>query len=289
MKNKIEYLLFLFLGLIVKIIGLKFSRRLSFILSFVFFYFIPIRKKTAIQNLTIAFKDFSKKKIKKIALGSYKSFVIALVEILYLPFMSRSDIEKAVLCSNKEIIKEKYNEKKGLILLSAHFGNWEYVAASVSSQVNIPFYVIVKSQRNPYVNDWLNKARTRWINKVVPLGISIRQIYRELKGKNIVAMVADQRGPIEGIRVDFFGRKVSVYTGPAILALKTDAPIVYGVAVRQPDYSYITELHEISRENLPYDYNEKIIELSQRHTSLLESYIRQYPEQWLWMHKRWKY
>ncbi len=289
MKNKTEYLLFLLLGLVVKTLGLKFSRRLSFILAFIFFYFIPIRKKTAVENLSIAFNNLSQKKIKKIAFGSYKSFVTALIEILYMPNMSRNDIEKAVVCPNKELIKQKYDENKGLILLSAHFGNWEYVAASVSAQVKIPFYVIVKSQRNPYVNDWLNKARTMWINKVVPLGISIRQIYSELKEKNIVAMVADQRGPIEGIRVNFFGRKASVYSGPAILALKTDSPIIYGVTVRQPDNSYVTELHEISKENLPDDYNEKIIELSQRHTSFLEKYIREYPEQWLWMHKRWKY
>ncbi|HVO73141.1 MAG TPA: lysophospholipid acyltransferase family protein, partial [Ignavibacteriaceae bacterium] len=224
-----------------------------------------------------------------IAYGSYKSFIITLIEILYLPYMNRSDIEKAVLCTNKELIREKYNEKKGVILLSAHYGNWEYVAASVSSQVDIPFHVIVKSQRNPYVNDWLNRARTRWINKIVPLGISVRQIYSVLKEKNIAAMVADQRGPIEGIRINFFGRKASVYSGPAILALKTDAPIIYGITVRQRDYSYITTLHEVSKENLPYDYNDKIIELSQRHTSFLEDYIRQHPEQWLWMHKRWKY
>jgi KDO2-lipid IV(A) lauroyltransferase len=289
MKNKIEYLLFLLLGWVVKTLGLKFSRSLSFILTFIFFYFIPIRKKTTIQNLSFAFSDLSKKKIKKIAFGSYKSFITALIEILYMPYMSRLDIEKAVVCVNKELIQRRYYENKGLILLSAHFGNWEYVAASVSAQVKIPFHVIVKSQRNPYVNDWLNRARTLWSNKVVPLGISIRQVYAELKEKNIVAMVADQRGPVEGIRVNFFGRKASVYSGPAILALKTDAPIVYGITVRQPDYSYVTELHEISKENLPYDYEEKVIELSQRHTSFLEKYIREYPEQWLWMHKRWKY
>jgi len=102
-------------------------------------------------------------------------------------------------------------------------------------------------------------------------------------------MVADQRGPREGVKVKFFNKDVSVYTGPAALALKTKAPILYGISVRQKDYKYKTELVEISKDNLPDDDEEKIIELSQRHTAYLEKVIRENPEQWLWMHDRWKY
>lgn len=289
MQNSLEYFLFLIFQYLVKFLGLNASRRFSIIIALFFFYIIPIRKKTVFENLTIAFPEYSKKKIKKIAFGSYKSFAIALVEILYMPNMSRDDIEKMVKCSNMNLIVEKYNQKKGLILLSAHFGNWEYIAASLSARINIPFTVVVKSQRNPFVTNWLNKTRTLWINKVVSLGVSIRQIYKELKEKNIVAMVADQRGPSNGTRVNFFGRKVSVYPGPAQLSLKTGAPILYGIPVRQSDYSYEAVLYEISTENLSGTEEEKITELSQRHTSYLEEVMRKHPEQWLWMHKRWKY
>ncbi len=187
------------------------------------------------------------------------------------------------------MIETKFNEEKGVILLSAHFGNWEYVAASVALQLDLPFSVVVKPQRNPYVSDWMNNVRTRWNNDIVSLGLSIRKTYQTLKEKKIVAMVADQRGPQESIKVEFFGRKVSVHVGPAVLALKTGAPILCGISVRQKDYSYKIVMHEISKDNLPEDDEEKIIELSQRHTSYLESFIREYPEQWLWMHKRWKH
>ncbi len=77
--------------------------------------------------------------------------------------------------------------------------------------------------------------------------------------------------------------------GPLKLELKTGAPILYGIPVRQKDYSYKTVIHEISKDNLPEDDEQKIIELSQRHTTYLESFIREHPEQWLWMHKRWKH
>jgi KDO2-lipid IV(A) lauroyltransferase len=237
----------------------------------------------------MAFPEFEVQKIKQIAFANYKSFAITITEILSIPWMSRFEIGNKVKCINKQMIVDRYNENKGLILLSAHFGNWEFVATSVAAQLDIPFTVVVKPQRNPYVTVWMNKVRTRWNNKIVMLGISIRQIYQALMEKQIVAMVADQRGHEESIKVKFFGRAVSVHTGPAMLAIKSNAPILYGVCVRQKDFSYITEMHEIAVKDITGTNEEKVIEISQRHMSHLESYIRKYPEQWLWMHKRWKH
>ncbi len=289
MKNRIEYLLFLLFQATFSLLGLNISRKFAGILAFIFYYFIPIRKKTVIQNLKKAFPEYDRKKIKNIAFSTYKSFLTAFIEILYLPKMSGEKLKSAVNCPNKHLIEEKFKEGKGVILLSAHFGNWEYVAASVALQLNLPFSVVVKPQRNPFVSDWMNKVRTLWNNEIVTLGLSIRKTYQTLKEKKIVAMVADQRGPQESIKINFFGRQVSVHVGPAVLALKTGAPIIYGIPVRQRDFTYETILHEINQDNLPEDNDEKIKVLSQRHTDYLESFIKKYPEQWLWMHKRWKH
>ena len=289
MKNFLEYFLFLILAGIVRLLGLNVSRRLSKVIAFMFYYIIPIRKQVTLKNLRKAFPEFSVSDIKKIAFGSYKSFSITLVEMLFIPFMTREQIENAIYCEDAELVKKYYKRYRGLIVLSGHFGNWEYIALSVSAKINVPFHVVVKSQRNPYVDAYLNKGRTRWINKIVPLGASIRKIYAELKAKNIVAMVADQRGPQEGMRVNFFGQQSSIYPGPAMLAIKTGAPILYGLTIRQPDYSYTAQISEISMENLPADEEKQIQEVSQRHMALLESVIRKHPEQWLWMHNIWKY
>ena len=289
MKNIFEYIFFLSFSNFFQLLGLNLSRKFSFLIAVFFYYLIPIRKKTVLENLHMAFPDYNEKKLKSIAFDSYKSFAITLAEILYMPAMSKEDIKKQVVCSNHELIKKKYEENNGVILLSAHFGNWEYIATSVAAQLNISFSVIIKPQRNPYVTNWMNKARTKWNNEIVPLGISIKQTYQTLKDKKIVAMVADQRGPEESIKIKFFRSELSVHTGPAILSLKTGAPILYGISVRQADYSYRTVITEISKENLPDANEEKIKELSQRHMTYLESYIKKYPEQWLWMHKRWKH
>jgi Kdo2-lipid IVA lauroyltransferase/acyltransferase len=289
MQDRIEYFLFISLSHIIRFIGLSLSRRLSILLAAFFYFIVPIRKKTVKENLQKAFPQYSKSKINEIAFGSYKSFCITFVEILYLPGMSKSELESSVIYTGIPFIREKYNEGKGIIFLGAHFGNWEYIALTVAVQLGIPITVIVKSQRNTLVTNWLDNMRVKWGNKIVPLGISIRQVYKELKEKKIVAMVADQRGPSDGIRINFMGRKASVFAGPALLALKTGAPIIFGVTIRQPDFSYKTAIEIISADNLPDEEELKVAELSQRHAAVLEKYIKQFPEQWFWMHKRWKY
>lgn len=289
MKNIFEYILFLLLSFLCRILGLHLSRKFSAFISFFFFYILPIRKDVVFDNLIHAFPKLTSDEIKKIAYGSYKNFAITLVEILYLPWTTEDQLKKVVQFRNLDLINKKEQEKNGVILLSAHFGNWEYGAISVGVQLNKELSVIVKSQRNPYVNNWMNRVRTRWTNEIVPLGVSIRNIYSVLLNKGIVAMVADQRGPEESIKLEFFGRKTSVYTGPAILSLKMNVPIIYGITIRQPDFRYELELIEISRADLPENYDEKVKVLSERMLKYLEDVIRKYPDQWFWMHKRWKH
>jgi KDO2-lipid IV(A) lauroyltransferase len=289
MKNRLEYIVFILFSSFFRLLGLNLSRKFSTVIAFFFFYFVPIRKQVVIRNLQNAFPEKKISDIKKLAFKTYKSFALSLVEIMYLPYIEKQNLIDAVECVNPELIVEKYNEGKGIILLSSHFGNWEFIAISVAMQIGIPFSVIVKPLRNSYVFEWMNKARTKFGNEIVPLGISIRKTYQTLKEKKIVAMVADQRGPREGARVNFFGRQVPVYTGPAALALKTGSPIICGIPVRQQNYKYHTILIEIPLNDLPENDEEKIVEISQRYTSYIEKIIRENPEQWLWMHNMWKY
>ena len=289
MKNTLEFILFISLSYFIRLCGLNSARKLSYPFAYLFFYFIPIRKNVVIENLSKAFPELASNEINRIAFNCYKNFIISLIEIMYMRGMDKEEIINILPAGNADLIKRKYEEGKGVILLSAHFGNWELIAASVSARINIPLHIVVKPQRNPYVNEWMNKVRTKWNNKIIPLGVSIRQVYKEIKNKNLVAMAVDQRGPYEGIRLKFFGINTAVYSGPAILAIKTGAPIIYGLTIRQPDYSYKVVLEEIDLSGLPETEEEKILEISRRHTSFLEKYIKQHPEQWFWMHKRWKY
>jgi KDO2-lipid IV(A) lauroyltransferase len=289
LKDRFEFILCTFFSRIFCALGINRARKAASVLAFLFFYIIPIRKKVVIENLSNAFPGKSNAEIKTLAFKCYKSFAITLIEILILPILTEQDILKQLQFVDMDLVKSLYEKDKGLILLTAHFGNWELAAIALGIKLGIPLHIIVKSQRNTLVDNWMNSFRTKWTNKVIPLGISIRQTYKELINKNILAIVADQRGPEEGIRVDFFNRPSATYTGPAVLALKTGAPIVMGIVVRQPDYTYRLKFEEISSDDLPGGHEEMVKEITQRHTSLLENYVRMNPEQWFWMHKRWKY
>jgi len=258
------------------------------LLAALFYFVIPVRKKTVLENLKLAFPEYDKQKIKKIAFGVYKSISITLIEILTLPSLKKEQIDNLVEFHDSGIVVKKYYEKEGAIVLSAHFGNWEYAALLGAINMKIPYSVIVKPLGNPHIYRWMNRERTKWGNEVVQLGTSIKNIYLAVKQKKMIAIVADQRGPKEGVPVKFFGRDVYAHPGPAFFAVKTGIPIFYGILVRLKNYKYKLIVSEIDTSNLPEDQDEKIAVLTQRHTNYLEKMIRQFPEQWLWLHKRWK-
>jgi Kdo2-lipid IVA lauroyltransferase/acyltransferase len=175
-----------------------------------------------------------------------------------------------------------------LIMLSGHFSNWELIALATGSAVQTPITIIVKTQTNKIVDAVINKHRTKLGNIVVPMELSVREILSTISRGGIVAMVADQSAPKESVFVEFFGRAVATFQGPAVFALRTAAPLQMGVMVRQPDFTYEVIFEEIDYSDIS-EYNEKnVYELTQRHTALLEKYIRLYPDQWMWTHRRWK-
>ncbi len=225
MQNRIEYILFIGFSYLTKLLGLKLSRKFAEAVAYVFYFLIPIRKEVAIQNIKLAFPAYSDKEVRRVALGAYKSFSITIIETLYIPHISKKQMIESVKCVNIDLLRRKVFGKKGVILLTAHFGNWEYLAASIALQLNYQMHLLVKVQRNPYVTEFMNNARTKWNSIVIPLGTAVRQIFKALKDNKVVLMAADQRGNADGLRIEFLGRMSAVYTGPASIALKTGADI----------------------------------------------------------------
>jgi KDO2-lipid IV(A) lauroyltransferase len=149
---------------------------------------------------------------------------------------------------------------------------------------------IIKRQRNPYVNDFMRKMRTQFGGNVVEMDQAPREIFRGLRNNEVVAMLADQSAPKEGPYVTFFGRITATHPGPAVFCIRSGAPVVMPFLIRTSPGHYRLELRELDTscpESLPAD--EKVKLLTQRHVSLLEEYIRKYPDHWLWQHRRWKH
>lgn len=289
MKNKLEYIAFIGIAKIVQLLGYKRLHIPAKILSFLFYDLLKLRRNVVFKNLRIAFPNKSDGELISIAEKSYYHFSRLILEIMCIPKMSKDELYARVTCKEIPELKEIYNEGRGLIFLTAHFGNWEYGAISVPMQMGTIMYPIVKPQRNPYVTDWLKKMRETHGNRVIPLGMSIRDIYKVLKDGKLLGVVGDQRGPKGGMRVKLFGRDTSIYGGTAELVLKLKVPIFVLFAVRIEGSQFTAFTEQIEIDNLPEGYDEQVKEINQRYMNLLEKYVRLYPEQWFWMHNIWKY
>jgi KDO2-lipid IV(A) lauroyltransferase len=288
-SHRLEYVFLKAAQGLFSLCGLRVTRKLAHVLGRFVYKVIPIRKQIVIRNLRIAFPEKNTAEIEALARRCYISAAIVFAEILCIPSLSREQINAQVKIPSIPMLTEKFRENKGMVLLTAHFGNWEFGFLAMGMQYIKPIVGVVKNQSNDYVTRDLNKMRTRWGNTVVTLGVSIREIYKALKDKETVSMVGDQRGPTEGPRVLLFNRPSAVYTGPAALALKSGAPLCFGIMIRQEDDTYEFTFQEVSKEGLPENEQAAVLELTQRHTTLLEEAIRKQPESWFWMHNRWKY
>ena len=121
------------------------------------------------------------------------------------------------------------------------------------------------------------------------MDISVRRVLKALSEGRVVGILADQTAPMESVSVEFFGRMVPTFEGPAVFSLKTGAPIVMACALRISEGKYSVEFQEIQTDDLKGFSDENVETLTQRHVSLTEEIIRKNPDQWMWMHKRWKH
>ena len=289
-KNKVEFAGWIFFTKVVHIIGVKRIPILAKILAKIFFYFIPIRKNTVISNLTKAFPEKSKREIKKIAYNNFVSMGITFMEIMAFQKMDEEQVISLSDINNIELAQSKVNTGKGSILLTAHLGNWELGALTMGLVLEKRINVLVKKQRNKLVADWMSEIRERFNNKEIPLGASIRELYKTLLSGGVVGIVGDQRGKKEdGIIVQFFNQPTVTFQGFAALAIKNRVPIVVVLNIRKSSGKYVFDIEEIDYENLPESLPDQIVELNQRYMTILENKIREAPEQWLWMHNIWKY
>jgi Kdo2-lipid IVA lauroyltransferase/acyltransferase len=241
------------------------------------------------DNLRNAFPDADENSLVAIMHGAFRNVGISLFEFLCFPRFTSALINSMISITNRDFVRELYSRGNGLILLTAHFGNWELMAQSVPVCAGIPVHIIVKPQANTYVDRRITAWRSKFGNLMVPMESSVRELLRSLREKKAIGIVVDQTASKESLFVPFFGREVPTFEGPAMFSLKTGAPLIIGVAVRQADGKYQAQFSEVPASDLKGYTKENVITLTKRHVAMTEAIIRKYPEQWMWMHKRWKH
>jgi Kdo2-lipid IVA lauroyltransferase/acyltransferase len=247
------------------------------------------RRRIALENLTYAFPQKSPKELRAIARGAFRNYGISLVEMLWSGQADREELARLVRLVNPEVAYRAREQGKGVILLSGHFGSWELLLSSFLIRLDWAVSVIVQLQRNRKINDIIDAQRRRFNVTTFPMGPSVREVLKTLKGKGVLLLLGDQSGPKESLFIDFFGRPAATHKGTAAFSLRTGAPVVFVALLRQKDGTHDAVFEEVDRSGLVGDSEENIAELTRRHAAVLERYVRQYPDHWLWMHKRWKH
>ncbi len=252
------------------------------------FSFLRLRRKIALSNLKLAFgAEKTPEEIELIARRTYRHFGRMLMEFARFPKLKPEDLAKLATFSNFGLFEDVLGRGRGGILLSGHFGNWEMMGAAIAMRMGMPLNVLVARQRNRLVDDLINSFRLSFNINPVPVGISAKSILRILKGGGVIGILADQDSRGRGVFVDFMGRPASTPKGPATIALRMKVPVITAFAVRV-DAGYRIYFEEIEIPHDLKDDEEGIRFLTQTYTGVLERYVRMYPDQWFWMHRRWK-
>ncbi len=288
----IAYLTYLILkgfSIFVNLLPEGFSLWMGRRLGSLAYYLDREHRKVAFQNLLIAFgQEKSEEELHAIARKTFQNLGMIAIEFFRIPRMDIENFKKNLAVEGLDMAMELSKKKRGILLLVSHFGNWELMGL-MSKMVGHPIMVIAKPMKNRYVDKFITGIRQAAGLDVIPPEKASRKVIQALSENRAVGILIDQRAKrSEGVWVDFFGKKAPTTPGLALLALKTGAPILPVFMVRngfQEHRLLIKEPLELIRTgNVKKDVeaNTQLI----NHT--LESMIRQYPDQWFWVHRRWE-
>jgi KDO2-lipid IV(A) lauroyltransferase len=286
-QHQIEYIALLGVLLIIWLASLKTVIKMAEFLGWFFFSVLRLRRKVTLQNLERAFPEKTPEERLEIARRTYKNFAKMTLEYMRFPVYKKGEILSLCRIEDLEQIDRVLENGKGGVLLAGHFGNWELMGAAVA-QKGYPVSYLVGEQHNKKVDDRMNSCRTLMGVGIIHMGVSVRGVIKALRKNEIIGLLSDQDAGREGVFVDFFGIPSSTHQGPAAFALKTGAPIIFGTTIHLPHGR-----HRLVYELLTFDHlngvtPENIREVTQAYSSLLERWIRRYPDHWFWMHRRWK-
>ena len=245
------------------------------------------RRHVAYKNLRAAFaREKTRPEMKRIARRSVQNLAVAVAELLRVPYQQDAYLRGHLRLEGMEKAEALLKEGKGVLFLTAHFGSWELLGIAAGLH-GYPMLALVRSQKHPRSDAFLNSLRSSKGSQVVTTGMPMRQAFRALKAGKIVGILSDQDGGPDGRFVRFFGRLSSMQAGAAAFALRTNAAI-FPVFLLRETSGHLARVEEALKVPADLGVEEAETTILQQFAQTLESKIRQSPDQWLWGHGRWK-
>lgn len=256
--------------------------------SRMFHHLIPRQRLIATHNLRRAFPEKSEGEILRIVQSVYRNMGIVAAEFFDIPHLTKENIAALVETEGLENCEKALAKGLGVLLFSAHFGNWELEAAAAALLIK-PAVVIYRPLDSHLLDHLVLRVRSATGNVLLPKDHAMRAMLRTLKQNGIVGILIDQNMAwYEGVFVDYFGRPACTTDGLALLALHTEAPVLPAYIVRLPDGRYRLVFGPEVEVIRTGDRNADVLANTQRFTKVIEQIVRRYPDQWLWVHQRWK-
>lgn len=288
MKNWLEYAAVWLLLAGLRLLPRSIARNTAAGVARLLYTALPKLRKTAEINLRIAFPDWSDTQRQSVIRGMLRNLGWMAAEFARFPKYTKQNIEQIVVLDGHKNFLEGQRLGKGVLYLTGHIGAWE-LSSLAHALYGFPLHFIARPVENPRIDALVNRYRCLSGNQPIFKNESARVTLRVLKEAGTIGILADQNTmPEEAVFVDFFGKAASTTTGIARLALHTGAAVVPGYAIwddRLRKYRLCFEPRvELVRTG---DAERDILENTQNFTRVLESIIRKYPDQWVWIHGRW--
>ncbi len=246
-------------------------------------------RQVGMRNLEMVFPEKNIRERQRILRGVFTSLGRQLAESCQFPRYTVDNVDEVVVYDGLENYERAHARGKGVLFLTAHFGAWE-LSAFAHSLHGHPLHVVMRPMDNPYLDRMLQSYRTMHGNKVVPKDDFVRGLLAAMKAGETVGILMDTNmTPPQGVFVDFFGIPACTASGLARIALRTDAAVLPGFTIWDEAMGkYRLRFDPALELILTGDLEADIVANTQMFTRVIEDYVRNYPDQWLWVHRRWK-
>ncbi len=265
-----------------------FSRETGAFLGGFAFSPLHIRRDVTMDHLRGALgEELNEEELVRIARESYRNFGRMTFEFARFPRLTPRRVKEMVSLTGAEHLDRALGKGKGAILVAGHLGNWEYMATL--PMMGYPMTFLVGEQHNILVDGLMNMMRARFGGEIVPVTGSLRGIFRAVRDNRVVMMLSDQDAGRRGTFVEFFGRQASTPYGSGRLAAATGAALLPGTVVgRGGGHHEIVISPAVEPPLDGNDSDEAARYYTQAYTREFEAFIRSDPDQYFWMHRRWK-
>lgn len=248
------------------------------------------RRKIALCNLRLAFGgEKNEREIKSIARRSFQNLLRGLGEAIRFVFLPVECLERRLIIKGRENLSRALEEGKGVIAFTAHLGCFPLIGRKFASE-GLPFSYVIRFPDDVWATAYLERLGKRvkvGFISVKPQHRCISRCLESLKRNEIVCLLGDQYAK-GGVKVDFFGHPTPTAVGPVVLSLRTGAKIVPMFISRRADNKYCLRIEPPFPLEVTGNREKDIRESTARLTRIIESYVRRYPDQWAWIHRRWR-